>query len=276
MQPVRSVLSVPGAAQRFLDKAAASPADVVMVDWEDGVAAQDKPAARALSAALLATLDGRPVWIRINAATTEAFTADVAAVRQWPHELARVPLVLPMATLQGVREATERFAGHPLIAMIETAQGVEEAADIAASTAVRGLMFGEFDYLATMSLTGAARMSDTSWTKARLVNAAAAAGIWAVAGPVADIKDTDALSTAAEAEAAVGFAGKLCIHPTQIEAVNTAFLPSPQELDWSRDLLAEIAAGHHHDGAFRYRGRMVDAPVIDRARAVLQLAGEPV
>jgi citrate lyase beta subunit len=273
MSLARSVLSVPGSSQRFLDKALNSTADVVMVDWEDGVAAGDKAAARVLTHEFLQGQGtaGSRVWIRLNASLTEDFTADATAVKSWPDR--DIPLVLPMSTLASAAVAAQAIEESPLIAMIETAEGVEQAAEIARLPRITGLMFGEYDFLATMAATGSSRMTDTGWAKSRIINAAAAAGTWAIAGPNADFSDAESLQQQAAREADLGFAGKLCIHPSQIDAVNKAFSPAPAFLKWAQDLLAELGKSHPLDGAFNFRGQMVDAPVIERARAAVELAG---
>ncbi|MCZ9882565.1 HpcH/HpaI aldolase/citrate lyase family protein [Arthrobacter sp. B2a2-09] len=269
MTSARSILSVPGSSQRFLDKAANSAADVVMVDWEDGVAHGDKAAARGLTNGFLQT-SARRVWVRVNASLTEQFAHDAAAANQWTER--SVPLVLPMSTLASAALAARSIAGAPLIAMIETPEGVEQAADIARLPRVVGLMFGEYDFLATMAGTGASRMTHTGWAKSRIINAAAATGKWAIAGPNADFSDPESLRQQAAQEAGLGFAGKLCIHPSQIDTVNEAFGPAPEYVSWARDLLEEITE-RNHDGAFRFRGQMIDAPVIERARTAVRLAG---
>ncbi|SDW90764.1 citrate lyase subunit beta / citryl-CoA lyase [Arthrobacter sp. cf158] len=272
MTYARSVLSVPGSSQRFLDKAGSSAADVVMIDWEDGVGNDDKGTARELTNGFLHAQDpsAGPVWVRVNATYTEHFDHDAAAVNQWANRPSAV--VLPMATLESAKTALARLDGVPLVAMIETAVSLEQAPHIASLDRIVGLMFGEYDFLATMAASGASRMSDTGWAKSRIINAAAAAGRWSIAGPNADFSDAAALQEQSRREASLGFAGKLCIHPNQIGTVNEEFGPAPEYVSWAKDLLEEIERGNH-GGAFRFRGQMVDAPVIDRARAAVRLAG---
>lgn len=275
MPLVRSVLAVPGSSQKFLDKAHASAADVIMVDWEDGVAAADKADARAHTQEfLVGTHSNRQLWVRANTPGTPEFAKDSEAIDAWTSGASAVPVIVPMATLNYVRVAAQRLPSRPLIAMIETASGVEESPAIAAEHAVTGLMFGEYDYLATMAGAGSIGLSDTTWAKARLVNAAAAAGKWAIAGPTADFSDTDGLQRTSEKEAGLGFAGKLCIHPVQLPTVNDAFSPAPSYLNWAEELLAELGRSHPLDGAFSFRGQMVDAPVIERARTAVRMAGD--
>lgn len=278
----RSILAVPGSSQRFLDKAATSAADVVMIDWEDGVSAADKPASRELTLAFLSNRSlaeitgqktGPSTWVRVNSPDTDDFARDAAVLDQWTTADYQIPAVIPMASTETVNLAAARLPHMPLIAMIETAKGVEQAAAMADDPRVIGLMFGEYDYLATMASSGSLRMTDTTWAKARLVNAAAASRKWAIAGPNADFSDHDALTQQADHEAGLGFAGKLCIHPSQIAAVNKAFAPAPAFLRWAEELLAELGTSHSLDGAFNFRGQMVDAPVIDRARTAVRMAG---
>lgn len=278
----RSVLAVPGSSQRFLDKAATSAADVIMIDWEDGVSAADKPTSRELTlaffsgrslTAITGQQNGPRAWLRVNSPATDEFACDAAALDQWTTADYQIPAIIPMASTETVNTAADRIPHMPLIAMVETAKGVEQASEMAADPRVIGLMFGEYDYLATMATSGSLRITDTTWAKARLVNAAAASGKWAIAGPNADFSDNDALQHQAGREAELGFAGKLCIHPSQIATVNKAFAPAPAFLRWAEELLAELGHSHPLDGAFNFRGQMVDAPVIDRARTAVRMAG---
>ncbi|MFB9857191.1 HpcH/HpaI aldolase/citrate lyase family protein [Paenarthrobacter aurescens] len=278
----RSVLAVPGSSQRFLVKAATSAADVIMIDWEDGVSGADKPTSRELTLAFLnarslaevtGARNGPHAWLRVNSPETEDFALDAAALDQWATTDYQIPVIIPMAATETVNTAADRLPHRPLIAMIETAKSLEQARELAANPRVIGLMFGEYDYLATMANSGSLRMTDTTWAQARLVNAAAASGKWAIAGPNADFSDNDGLRHQASREAELGFAGKLCIHPSQIAMVNKAFAPAPAFVRWAEELLAELGNNQTLDGAFNFRGQMVDPPVIDRARTAVRMAG---
>ena len=269
----RTVLSVPGSSARFLEKATTSGAGALMVDLEDGVSVSDKPDARTTVDRYVRSQSHRAdVWVRINSTDTDEFALDAAYARTWTD--LSVPIVLPMATLQSVRTAAEVMPGVPLIPMIESAQGVEDAAVVAAHEAVAGLMFGELDFIAAIAGVGGIRLTKTEWAHSRLINAAAAAGHWTISGPFTDIVDIEGLRAQAEHDAALGFAGKLTIHPTQIPIAARAFGPSAEQTRWARALLAEIAAHPDHSGAFRFEGRMVDAPVISFAHRVAELAEE--
>lgn len=268
----RSVLAVPVSSPRFIKRGLASLSDVLMLDLEDGVAPADRPRARDTLRELFATEIGdRPaVWVRVNAADTDDFAADAALVRDI-NALGRLVIVLPMTTLRSVEIASAALPGTPITAMVETPAGIEDAVQLAGHQSVVGLMFGELDFIATMASTGALRFSDTSWAHSRLINAAAAAGTWTIAGPFPDIADPDGLRAVAVQDAAIGFAGKLCIHPDQLATVNEAFSPSEADREWATALLAEFDSFDGAPGAFRFRGRMVDAPVVARARTIVEI-----
>ncbi len=269
----RSVLAVPASSERFIRKALASDADVLMIDLEDGVAPAQKAAARDLLHRILGDAgEARmPLWLRINAPDTDEFPADVAFVRELQADALQA-VVLPMATAESLERAKSSLPGVPIAAMIETPVGVEQAVEIAADPAAACLMFGELDFLSAMFQVGAVRFSDASWVHSRLINAAAAAGCRVISGPFPDIESPRLLEERAHHDAAIGFAGKLCIHPVQVPGVNAAFAPTPEQREWAAALLAELAAMPDPGGAIRFRGQMIDAPVVACAETILALA----
>lgn len=269
----RSVLAVPASSLRFVTSALGSASDVVMLDIEDGVAPSKKSDARRVIADIVGQQSepAKPVWIRINAADTDCFSLDLDLLRQLADPRRHLNVVIPMATRTAVERTAQALPGARFLPMIETAAGIAEASVIAAHDAVDGLMFGELDFRAAMNALGAVRFEDTRWAHSSLIHSAAAAGKWTISGPFPVLEDEDGLREVAAEDARIGFAGKLCIHPKQLEAVHAAFSPSPAEIEWASALLSEIE-DTARAGAFRFRGQMVDAPVVARARAIARIA----
>jgi malyl-CoA/(S)-citramalyl-CoA lyase len=160
-----------------------------------------------------------------------------------------------------------------LATLIESAKGVANCEAIAAAAPrMVAMLFGPGDYGLDMGvLDGTA---DTSFALARIANAARAYGLQPIDGPYFDISDTEGCRAACRRAAALGYSGKMAIHPTQAEIANEIFSPSPQQLAWAREVLEAMeAAGSEGRGAVKTRdGRMIDLVHIKIARQVLERA----
>ncbi len=262
----RTLLFVPGDRPERFAKAAATAADLVIVDLEDAVPPEHKSTARDAAVQWLSAA-GRAA-VRVNDTRSVHYHQDVAALAGLP---GLVAVVVPMAD-DPVALATLHQALGPdveIVALIETALGVVRAVELASTGAVSRLAFGHLDLAADLdsSIEDQAMLTARSW----LILASRAAGL---PGPVAGVTtalDDPAVSGAEAARArALGFSGKLCIHPSQVEAVNAAFSPSAAQVAWAHRIIEVSTAG----GAVRVDGHMVDAPVILRARAILARAKE--
>ena len=238
-------------------------ADAVILDLEDAVDPASRPAAR--EAVLGTPLDPARVIVRINPAGTLDHVADVEAVRSSPYStvmLAKAERVTDLAALDGLR----------VIALCETAAGVLAAADLAATSGVFALMWGAEDLVASLGGT-ASRHSDgryrdvADYARSAVLIAAGAFGKAAIDTVHVDIGDLDGLAAEAEDASAVGFAATACIHPGQVDVIRAAYRPSDEEAAFARDLLA---AAQEQPGVFRFRGRMVDGPVLRHAETVLR------
>lgn len=259
-------LFVPGDRPERFAKAEAAGADVVVLDLEDAVAPDAKDAARDEVAAWLDRTDVLCA-VRVNAAPP-LLDADLAALGDATPRL----VVLPKAedpTL--VAEVVARLPrGSRVVALVETARGVLEAPAVAAVPGVERLAFGSFDLAAELGVDpdhGPAMAT----ARGALVLASAAAGLAApVDGVTGTVDDTQRLSDDVAASHALGFGGKLCIHPRQVAPVAGAFAPSADDLAWARRVLD----GAGDNGVAVVDGRMIDKPVVQRARRVLAAAGE--
>ena len=259
LQTSRTWLFVPGDRPERFARAAASGAQVVIVDIEDAVSPDNKEAARAAVSTALG--DGFRCVVRVSAFDTSAGARDLEVLAQSAR-----PLAVMLAKCESADDAEQVRArlGVPVIALIESAAGVEAASSLASSPAVTRLALGPADLTVELD----ADLSDEVLgpIRSRLVVASRAAGIAGpLDGPSLHIADTDAVREEAFGARRVGMGGKLCIHPDQIPVVESAFRPSEEAIDFARRVL-DAAEGR---GAVQVDGIMVDLPVIERARRVL-------
>jgi citrate lyase subunit beta/citryl-CoA lyase len=255
-------LFVPADRPERFQKAAASGADAVIIDLEDGVPSGAKAAARS---ALRTDFTALPILVRINAAGTKWHEDDLRAVAELP----LVGIVVPKAELReelrAICSGTGTAYQHPVVALIETARGLAEARQIAALPGVERLAFGSVDFCADL---GCAHTRDALLAaRSELVVASRLAGKLApIDGVTTSIKDPELVLADARYARELGFAGKLCIHPGQVAAILTGFQPDATEIAWARRVLT---SSH---GAVTVDGAMVDEPVRARARHILARA----
>ena len=268
MNAPRSYLFVPGDRPERFDKALATAADAVVLDLEDAVAPAAKPVAREAVAALLANAPERLV-VRINDEATPWFADDLAMLRERGARNVMLPKAERAETVQRVRGVCPDIA---VLALIESARGVLAAEAIAAATGVERLVFGTIDYALDMDLQGELVTTlGLDHAAARLALVSRAAGLLPpVAGVTVAIDDEPALRADLVRAMAHGFGAKLCIHPKQIAAVHALLAPSADERAWAERVLA--AADAAGGAAVQLDGRMVDKPVIERARRIVQRA----
>lgn len=262
----RSLLFVPGNRPARFAKAAATAADLVIVDLEDAVP-QDKKAGARDAVRQWLCADGRSA-VRVNGTRTVHYQQDVAALAGLP---GLSTVVVPMAEDPGALAALHQKLGADveIVALIETALGLVRAFELASTPGVSRLAFGHLDFAADIDSS----TEDEAMLMARssLVVASRAAGLPGPVDGVTTALDDPAVSGVDAARARrLGFAGKLCIHPSQVEAVNTAFSPTMEEVAWAHRIVEASTAG----GVVRVDGHMVDAPVILRAQAILARAKE--
>jgi citrate lyase subunit beta / citryl-CoA lyase len=283
--PIRSLLFVPGIRQDRFAKAMNAGADAVVFDLEDSVEAGQKPAARALVAEYLATSHPEGVrpealrLVRFNAVHTPGGEADIEFFGGTPgFDGVLLPKVETAGAVELVARAFERRmasgASPPLLLLLETPRAILRAAEIAAADApVAALLFGAEDLTASLGVERTIDGEELSYARAQIVLAAAAAGAEAIDAVCTDLKDADALGRDCRRARAVGFRGKMAIHPRQIDVINEIFTPAADDIDRATRVIdafeAARAAGH---GVTTMDGRMVELPVVARARRTLALA----
>ena len=291
LPPVRSILFVPGDRPDRYGKALAAGADAICIDLEDAVAPGAKAGARESVASFLArpetpgptgapptgaaptgaapTHGRRPlVIVRVNDPASDEGARDAASLAAGPPPDA---FMIPKVTTDaGIRDARRLLGDVPLIPIIETVHGLESAVRIGAATpAVAALIFGGFDL--SVELGAEPEWEPLLYARSRVVHAAALGGIDAIDMPSRDLTETSRLRAETEKARRLGFTGKVAIHPAQIPVIHEVFTPSPEEVERARRIVAaDRDAG---GGAVALDGRMVDRPVVEAARRMLERAG---
>lgn len=281
---LRSILFVPGIRQKMIDKAPGVPADAFCLDLEDSVPPAEKPEARQIVAANLGRPDfrSRGRIVRVNALSTGLIEQDLQAVVAPELQAISLPKVQDAKDVQQVSEMLAGFERARRIAegqikiipWIELAIAVVNAYEIASADArVIGISFGAEDFAADMEVARTAEGREIVFPRAAVALAARAAGVTAIDTPEADFKDLAHLETESLRALSVGFQGKFCIHPSQVEIVNRLFSPNPVEVEYARRVIASYEEAERQGiGAVALDGKMIDAPVVARARQLLARA----
>ncbi|MCR4265389.1 CoA ester lyase [Nitratireductor sp. ZSWI3] len=276
----RSLLYVPGNNERFIARAQSRGAGAIVLDLEDSVPDDRKAEARDMTAAAIGDLREGPsrLMVRINGGLRLA-VPDLEAVVQPGLAALFVPKCEAGEKLRLISDLVselEAERGMPvgavgLVAMIESPRGLHSADRIAcADRRVRALILGSEDFAtaAGMMPTPEALLLP----RQQIVFAARAAGIvpLGLLDSVANYRDAEHVAAVAQRARAFGFRGATCVHPNMVPILNAAFRPSAAETDWARGVLHAMDAAHAAGrGAAVFEGRMVDKPMLDRAREIL-------
>jgi citrate lyase subunit beta/citryl-CoA lyase len=276
----RSILYVPGNVPKFIDRAHERGADCVLIDLEDSVQPAQKPEGRAMLAESMKKVvrGGADVAVRINRPMRLAIPDIEAAVRPGLAALfiTKTESVQHLRLLDEAVSELEKERGMPVgsvgfAAMIEHPRALAHIDDIAEhGPRVIAMMLGGEDFA---SETGSVPGDETLELPKRLVAFAAQAHdvpMIGILGTVADYSDPDAYKKSAERARRFGFSGGTCIHPGLVSALNEAFTPKPDEVAYARKLIeADKKAQAEGRGSFSVDGKMIDIPVIERARKLL-------
>ena len=262
-------LFVPGNRPDRCDKALASRAGAIIVDLEDAVAPAEKDSSRASFAAWYRGASFAPerVLLRINDESTSWFEEDVALVKETGVRGVVLPKAESVGQIDRIASVLPADGGF-VIALVETAAGILAVEALARAERVQRIAFGTLDYALDLDITGDER--GLLYPSCRIALASRSAGIASpIGGVTPDIADRAKLLADLAFARACGFGAKLCIHPTQVEAVDAAMQPSEAEIAWARRVTAAAASGA---GALQVDGKMVDRPVIAKAMRILARA----
>lgn len=283
--PLRSLLFVPGNRVSMLEKASLARPDAFVPDLEDSVPPAEKTNARETVQRALPRLASTGVRVipRLNGVDSEWLAADVSAIVgpciegvsvgkiRTPEDIGHIDeLLLRAEHAAGLASGQIR-----LVPWIETARAVLECFQICvASPRVMAIAFGAEDLTLDMGLRRSTDDTEVSVARSLTCLAAAAAEVPALDTPFFAFRDMEALEQNAEGSKSLGFRGKFAIHPDQIEPINRVFSPSEEEINEARRVIEAFdAAARMGRGSTSLDGRVVDVPVVERAKALLQGAG---
>lgn len=268
---IRSLLFVPGSRPERFGKALATPADLVVVDLEDAVLPEEKAAAREAALDFIARTSERGrTGLRINSPRTPPGCADIAALADAASDPAviMVPKVEHVVDIEIVADALAALSPR-LIPVIETGRGLEAAEAVLRHPAVQSVLFGGADFSAELGT--ALDWDALAYARGRLASLSSSAGKDVLDVPWLDVADSNGLRTETERVKAIGFDGKACIHPSQVETVNAVFTPSHSQVSAAEKVLRafEQAKG----GAVLLDGKLIDRPVVLAAERTVAKAG---
>jgi citrate lyase subunit beta/citryl-CoA lyase len=257
-------LFVPGDRPDRLSKALATSADRVILDLEDAVQHDAKPAARA--AILAADLDWARIVVRINDSASPYFGEDREFLRRCPVSSILLPKAENPHAVAQIRAACGRNV--EVISLIETAKGLDAMSSLLSAPGVTRAAFGHLDF--ALDLGCKTDWETLHFFRSQIVLRSRLAGaLPPIDGVTTDLKNPNAVKADAEAARRLGFGGKLLIHPDQVAPVESAFSPTLDEINWAKKV---IMASRGKAGAVALDGKMIDKPVIKAAQSILSRA----
>lgn len=280
----RSLLFVPGNREDMLDKARTLLVDALVPDLEDSVPLPEKERAREIVGRVVKTLAqrGQAVIPRINALDTGLASDDLAAVVSadvYGVSPTKVTSAWEIQEISSLIEPLERKLGLPvghirLIPWLEGAKAIIHAYEIAsASPRIIGVAFGAEDFTADMGIQRSVEGDEVAFPRAIIAVAARAAGVLAFDTPNVDFRDMEGMKRDAQVALRLGYKGKFAIHPSQLEAINTMFSPVPEDVEYARRVVEAFEeAETRGSAATSLDGKMIDIPIVKRARDLLALA----
>ena len=261
----RSFLFVPGDRPDRFEKAANSVAHQVVLDLEDAVQPSEKDKART---AIGSWVGRAQAIVRVNGADSPWFQGDLDFVRR----LGLSKIMIPKAEPQALRAVAAGLGREiEIIGLIETVAGLLQLRETCREARISRLAFGHLDFSLDAGMTETDRQLDPVRLQIALESRFANLPP-PIDGVFPTLSDPIAMAAQVERAKALGFGGKLCIHPSQVAPVNEGFLPDAQELAWARRVIEAIEAVG--DGVISVDGAMVDRPVVERAHAMLRVHGQ--
>ena len=279
----RSMLFMPGNNAGMLLNADALGADSVILDLEDAVSPSEKDSARILVRNALKYLDYNncEIIIRINSIDTNYWKKDLDEIIPLKPHMIMPPKISCAKDVQIIADymktVERRYSVEKeisIIPLIETALGVENAFEIAKSTdRVKAIFLGAEDLTADLRCKRTKKGDEIFYSRGRIVTAARAASIDAYDTPFTDVEDEEGLREDAEFAKGLGFTGKASISPRHVMTINEVFSPTVEEIEYAKEVMDIIRiAKEQGKGAISLHGKMIDAPIVGRARQTLEMA----
>ena len=280
----RSMLFLPGNTPNMLINGNCLGSDAVIFDLEDAVSPAEKDAARILVRNTMRYMDfrGCEIIVRINSIDTAFWKKDIDEILPQKPGLILLPKTgSPQDVLEAdayITQVEEKLGFEKntvgLMPLIETAMGVENAFSIASSTTrVKALFLGAEDLTADLQCKRTKEGREIEYARTRLVVAARAAGVDVYDTPFTDVNDDEGILKDAQLAKALGFTGKASISPRHVEVINSVFSPTPKDVDYAYEVMEAIAlAEQQGKGAIALHGKMIDAPIVNRAKQTIAMA----
>ena len=253
---------VPGHRINIVPKAAASGADMVIIDLEDAVAEAQKQEARSNLANCAPV--SVPIAVRVNTSNSSSFLIDLEAVKSSAASMVVLPKAESPSDLDSVCDVVG--TDMPILPIVETARGLEVIADLLAHPAVPLCAFGHLDF--SLDIGASSAWESLLFVRSQLVLQSRLAGAAApLDGVTVSFSDPAIVSAEARLARDLGFGGKLLIHPQQVQPAQAVFRPSQEDYDWALSVLVVVGESQ---SAAKLDGAMIDMPVIKRAEQIKQ------
>jgi citrate lyase subunit beta/citryl-CoA lyase len=286
---VRSALFVPGDRPERIEKAMQAGADLVIIDLEDAVLPENKSLARNFVSEFLATNTGQgPVAVRINQIDSGHYDEDIGSLVQSPPSAVMLPkfespnalelLNTHLSSIESDRGlAANAIRVIPLVESAVAMEGIPGILHTPAASRVWCMAFGAADYALDLGIDMDNNTEGMLYPHTRLPVASRAAGLSAPldAPYMTDLKDAQGLREACQRARRMGFQGKLCVHPAQVETCNVEFSVSPTEVEKARKIVETYRLSQSEGrGVVQLDGKLIDQPIVERAMRILEMAGE--
>lgn len=272
----RSLLFAPGHKPEMLTKALDSAADGVIFDLEDAVPIDERDNAREIVAETLseqseAETENAQIFVRVVDSTADIQHIEEAEKQPDGYLLPKVAAGAAVEDASSLLDNDDSTTA--LIPMIENGAGVINAPEIASPASVGALAFGAEDYTAAVGATRTDSDHEIEYARQRIVAAADAAEVGTLDTVYTDFSDDTGLKEATMRSIELGYDAKPAIHPDQVSVINRAYTPDEEQIEWAETLLNADEVGDERDiGAINVNGEMVDAPLVDRARSIMNRA----
>lgn len=264
----RSYLFIPGNTPSMIQNLDVFESDSVIIDFEDSVISYDKDAARILINNFLKKFSFKEfdIYIRINDSLNQNFLKDVEATI----DLDITGYVLPKASLEAIEELNKHIKNKLIIPIIESPLALLKAEDIAKCKNVSGLLLGAEDYTKELGINRTLNGTEILYARSFIAIVCNAYGIESIDTPYTNKDDEVGLKEDSINAKNLGFTAKALIHPNQVDIVNDVFSPSTEEIFQAKRIIKK--SEESNKGAFSLDGKMIDLPIIEKAKKVLEKA----
>ncbi|MBT69194.1 MAG: CoA ester lyase [Acidimicrobiaceae bacterium] len=278
-QVFKSLLFAPGNKGAILSKLPRSSPDASIIDLEDSVPTDEKENAREIARALIPELNEKAekmgLFVRVNALETAHFVEDLSNAISDALTGIIVPKISSREEANQVSKYLSDFGFEnlPIMAGLETVSGLVNALEIAKHPQIKWCYFGAEDYVTDL---GGVRRTDNRevlLARSQISQATRLAGIHAIDMVVSDFKDEKRFIEEAAEARSLGFTGKLCIHPDQVNLANKAFRPTEEELEWAQEVVKEFEkAIERGEASIAIGSEMIDEPIYKRAQTTIKMS----